>query len=255
MPNTISSKPSSATSAAGSTRAHSTASTHGIASCVKPRNASQPRSPAVAWNGQASGSVTALEISAPSSTAGTRSIGSPCAWLRCTTVQFTAAAMGTPSATMEPSHCVALFASPAPRPSCPTNIHAMPRPPTTMAAQVRAGKRWPVTTRAISAVSSGPSAMVTSTRATPVIVSATIKAVNITAQHTPDSQNVPRRHGSRANTPGPCHSGRMTSSDSALKALRQNVTSNPCATCSCRVTTPAVDHSSVASTIIHAARA
>ena len=96
--------------------------------------------------------------------------------------------------------------------------------------------------------------MVTSTRATPVRVSATMKAVNMTAQHRPDNQNVPRRHGMRANTPGPCHSGRISSSDSTVKKLRQNVTSKPCATCNWRVTTPALDHSSVVSTMVQAAR-
>ena len=105
-----------------------------------------------------------------------------------------------------------------------------------------------------SAVSSGATAMVTSTRATPVIVSATMKAVNMVAQHSPASQNARRRHGKRANTPGPCHSGRITSSASTVKKLRQNVTSKPCAACNWRVTTPAVDHISVASTISHTAR-
>ena len=39
--------------------------------------------------------MTALEISAPINTEGTRSSGSPCAWLRCATVHCTAAANGT----------------------------------------------------------------------------------------------------------------------------------------------------------------
>lgn len=69
--------------------------------------------------------------------------------------------------------------------------------------------------------------MVTSTRATPVMVSATMKAVNMTAQHQPDSQNAPCRQGMRANTRGPCQSGRISSSDTTVKKLRQNVTSKP----------------------------
>ena len=185
--------------------------------------------------------MSAHEISAPISTEGTRSSGSPCAWLRCAMVQCTAAAIGTPSATKEPSHSRALTDAP----NWPANIHAMPAPATTMAIQVRAGRRWPVTRTDI----------VTSTRATPVMVSATMKAVNIVAQHSPASQKARRRQGRRANTPGPCHSGRMTSSDTALKKLRQNVISKPCAACIWRVTTPAVDHSAVASTIVHTARA
>ena len=90
------------------------------------------------------------------------------AWLRCTTVQLTAAA-GTPSATNEPIQALELVASPI----WPANIQAMPSARYNMiATQVRAGSRRPVTTRASSAVSKGPSAMVTSTRATPVMVRA-----------------------------------------------------------------------------------
>ena len=49
--------------------------------------------------------------------------------------------------------------------------------------------RWPKKIRAIKAVNSGPKAMVTSTLDTEVSVSATMKAVNITHQHKPDSQS------------------------------------------------------------------
>jgi hypothetical protein len=95
-----------------------------------------------------------------------------------------------------------------------------------------------------------------------------MKAVNITAQQKPDSQNA-RDSGNTPqwrckNWPNTDRSdtveseasrlawrqmGKMNSSDSAVKALRQNVTSNRAADSSCRETTPAVDHNSVTTTI------
>ena len=126
----------------------------------------------------------------------------------------------------------------------------MPAPATTIADQVRSGRRWPRTTRATSAVSSGAIAIVTSTLATVVIVIATMNAVNITAQQAPEIQSVgsalssvlrsaaaPRRRASR------------TTRAAALKALRQKVASNPLAASRWRVTTPAMLQSSVATTI------
>ena len=75
--------------------------------------------------------------------------------------------------------------------------------------------RWPMKMRATSAVRSGPSAIVTSTLATLVSVSATMKAVNITLQHRPESHRAPARRGaSCANTARPWKNGRITSSDS-----------------------------------------
>ena len=53
----------------------------------------------------ASGSVVNVEITAPTSTAGTRSTLRPRAFERCTTVQFTAPASGTHSATKVPATC------------------------------------------------------------------------------------------------------------------------------------------------------
>ena len=55
---------------------------------------------------------------------------------------------------------------------------------------MRAGRRWPSAKRATRAVTSGAIAIVTSTLATVVIVIATMKAVNITDQQTPESQSV-----------------------------------------------------------------
>ncbi len=134
-----------------------------------------------------------------------------------------------------------------------------------MAAQVRGASVCPMVKRASNAVNSGPTAMMISTLATVVKVSASMKAVNITLQHTPLSQKA----AEPASTPqwrrsGPCpdssarrpaarsadrHKGRMSSSDSAVKALRQKVTSKRAADSSWRVTTPAMDHIRVTATI------
>ena len=65
-----------------------------------------------------------------------------------------------------------------------------------MASQVRSGRRCPMAKRASKAVIKGPSAMMTRTLATLVKVSASMKAVNITLQHTPDTQNA-RDSGNR----------------------------------------------------------
>ena len=118
----------------------------------------------------------------------------------------------------------------------------MPAPAAAMASQVRSGKRWPIKNRAISAVKSGPTAMVTNTLPTLVSVSAIMNAVNITLQHTPESQNAVLRQGMARKTPLPCQTGKITKSDSAVKKLRQNVTSKLLANSSWRVTTPAIDH-------------
>ena len=63
-------------------------------------------------------------------------------------------------------------------------------PAITMAIQVRRGSLWPSKARANSAVTSGPSAMMTRTLATLVSVSAIMKAVNITDQQTPEIQTM-----------------------------------------------------------------
>jgi hypothetical protein len=118
-------------------------------------------------------------------------------------------------------------------------------------------------TRANRAVNSGPTDMITSTLATLVKVSASMKAVNITLQHTPEIQKdldsgirpqwrlSQRRHGPVSVRSGGSRpwlrsmwrqTGRITSSDSAVKALRQNVTSKRAADSSWRETTPAMDH-------------
>ena len=52
-----------------------------------------------------SGKVTTEEMSAPTSTAGTRSMSRPCACERWVTVQLTAPAKGTHNATSEPASC------------------------------------------------------------------------------------------------------------------------------------------------------
>src|SRR5688500_17521717 len=97
-------------------------------------------------------------------------------------------------------------------------------------------------TRASKAVSNGPTAIVTSTLATLVSVRANMKAVNITLQHNPDthSDRPPRRN--LAKTSLPWKYGRITSSDTTVKKLRQKVTSKLRAASRWRVITPAMDH-------------
>ena len=67
--------------------------------------------------------------------------------------------------------------------------------------------------------------MVTKTLATLVIVKATMKAVNITLQHTPDNQRAPPPLRIREKTTRPCQIGKITRSDKTVKKLRQKVTS------------------------------
>jgi hypothetical protein len=119
----------------------------------------------------------------------------------------------------------------------------MPKAAATMVNQVRVGKRWPKAKRASKAVNKGPKAMMTNTLATLVKPKANIKAVNITAQHTPDTQKA-RDSGKKPQcrcktcpqaereigTPpeveaSPArdqarHSGSIHNKDSAVKALR-----------------------------------
>ncbi len=104
-----------------------------------------------------------------------------------------------------------------------------------------------------SAVSSGPAAMVTSTLATGISRMATMKAVNITPQHRPDTQSARPPRRTAANTARPCSTGRMTSSAATVNRLRQKVTSKLRAASRWRVTTPAMDHISVTATISHTA--
>lgn len=148
-------------------------------------------------------------------------------------------------------------------------MYTMPAPAATMASQVRSASRWPSTARATSAVNSGPTDMMMSTLATVVKVSASMKAVNITLQQTPEIQNALERASTpqwRSSIPCPgssaiCpaarsaarHQGRITSSDSVVKALRQNVTSKRAADSSWRETTPAIDHIRVTTIIMNTA--
>ena len=123
-----------------------------------------------------------------------------------------------------------------------------------MAPQVRAASRWPSAARASRAVNSGPMDIVTSTLATLVSVSAIMKAVYITAQQTPLSHSArppPRKLAHSG--PGPFIQPSSSTSASALKALRQKVTSKPRADSRKRETTPAMLHISVAATISHTA--
>ena len=107
----------------------------------------------------------------------------------CSTVQLTALANGTASATSVPRGLAPC------RASLP-NIQAMPRPAAAIAIQVRGGKCWCRKLRANRAVTSGASAIVISTLATLVSVNATMKAVNITAQQMPEIQTLRGQSGS-----------------------------------------------------------
>jgi len=69
-------------------------------------------------------------------------------------------------------------------------MYTIPSAATKIVSQVRLAKRCPKTTRASKAVNKGPKAMRTNTLATLVKPKASMKAVNITDQHTPESQNV-----------------------------------------------------------------
>ena len=131
----------------------------------------------------------------------------------------------------------------------------MPAPASSTAPQVRGASRWPRVIRADKAVSSGAIDIVTNTLATVVSVSATMKAVYMTHQHSPDTHSArpPVRSDSHS-AAGPRSHDSSTTSASALKPLRQKVTSKLRAASRCRVTTPAMLHISVASTISHTAR-
>ena len=135
-------------------------------------------------------------------------------------------------------------------PSC---ITTMPKPAKTMASHVRIAMGWPINQRAIKAVNKGPTEVVTNTCATDVSDSATMKAVNITAQHRPDIQSARGAKRRSAKALGPRNPGSMTASDSKVKKLRQNVISRPRANSICLDATPATDQSRVTKTINHTA--
>ncbi len=163
---------------------------------------------------------------------------------------MTAAATGTASATAVPSRCVdppALISLPF--------IQAMPAPANSTAPQVRGASRWPSATRASKAVSSGAIDIVTSTLATVVSVSATMKAVNMTLQHSADTHRArPPLRSETHKAAGPRSHDSSTTSASALKPLRQNVISKLRAASSWRVTTPAMLHIRAAAIIARTAR-
>ena len=109
--------------------------------------------------------------------------------------------------------------------------------------------------QATSAVSSGATAIVTSTLATVVSVSASMKAVYITHQHSPDTHSArPPLRSACQSSAGPRSQDNSSTSARALKPLRQKVTSKLRAASRWRVTTPAMLHISVASTISQTAR-
>ncbi len=133
----------------------------------------------------------------------------------------------------------------------------MPTVAAAIAAQVRAGTGVRNTMRASSAVSSGPTAITSNVFAVVVNDSASMKAENITPHIAPEI-----RPGRPAATTGRNPSRRTSNNQPAMNtaanSARQKVISKRPSDCSSgdsqRVTTPAVDHSSVTSTISAMAR-
>jgi hypothetical protein len=219
-PKSTSSSASSAASGALNERATTITSVQGIANCATPSNASHQRSPFVAPKGIDQGKVTSAETTAPRNTAGSRSRRVE-RWLCWISVQFTAPAIGTASAMSMPCTLRASLA-----PSSRAYIHAMPAPAARIATNVRGARRWPSARRAASAVNIGPVASVTSTFATVVIVIAIMNAVYMTAQQRlARASGAPPARRLAKKCRGPRSQGRVTESASAVKALRQNVTS------------------------------
>ena len=104
-------------------------------------------------------------------------------------------------------------------------------------AQVRAGSRWPSAARATSAVSSGASAIVTSTLATVVSVMRHHEGGEHHAPAQARTATARARRGARGATGRPARAATTAAatSASALKALRQKVTSKLRAASSWRV--------------------
>src|SRR5436309_14247188 len=97
-------------------------------------------------------------------------------------------------------------------------------------------------------------ASVTSTLATDASVSATMKAVNMTDQQTPDTHTGQRAFNSPRQSATPRIALNAIVIATALKRLRQNVTSKLAVASKWRVTTPAMLHSKVTRIISATAR-
>ena len=104
-----------------------------------------------------------------------------------------------------------------------------------MAAQVRPLMRWRSKNKDSKAVIMGVSAEVSSTLATLVRVSASMKKVNMPDQHRPLSHSAGWRSVCRTRGPSAAQepvwrrhkTAKISASESAAKALRQKVTSKP----------------------------
>jgi hypothetical protein len=104
--------------------------------------------------------------------------------------------------------------------------------------------------RDTSAVSNGPAAKVIRTFATLVNTIATMNAVNMMDQQILESRMLLLRQGTALYQWRPLAvNGSMTNNASAVKKLRQKLTSKLCAESNCLVTTPAVDHNKGQSTM------
>jgi hypothetical protein len=86
------------------------------------------------------------------------------------------------------------------------------------------------------------------------MVSACMKAVNITHQQAPESHSMRPPSRTLAKTSRPLTTGRITHSESTVNRLRQKVTSKLRANSRWRVTTPAVAHIIVTATMTRTAR-
>ena len=197
--------------------------------------------PAAATRAAGSAAPTARRRSAP------RRAGRRCrSRLRWIAVQLSAAASGTASAIAVPARWRASTAAS----SC-AYIQAMPTPATTIAAQVRSGRRWPSTTRAnkrgqerrdrhrhehVGDRRHRDRDHERGEHHRPAQARKPERRIGA-GQRLPPALATPRRRASR------------TTSASALKTLRQNVASKPLAESRWRVTTPAMLQSSVATSI------
>ena len=203
------------------------------------------RSCTVMCSGTIIGSISNAETTLPTSTAGIRSTLVP-AFL--STMTFTDAANGTPSAIVMPISCAG-----ATWVRLRANIQIMPSSATAIASHVRAVMCSRRNAHASIAVSNGETLITISVLATVVIANAIMKQQNIAAHINPESR--PRQPNARTLSSAwePLVQSRTAATNSAANRLRQNVTSNPLARCRWRVSTPALLHKVAAATIINTA--
>ncbi len=116
----------------------------------------------------------------------------------------------------------------------------MPVSARTIANQVLARIRSPITTQARHAASSGDRLATSSVLAVVVRVSASAKQVNITAHIAPESRPGSPIARTGANARRPCRHHKVAATAAMQNRLRQKVISKPPAASSCRTNTPAM---------------